>query len=63
MELLGEDSYADFQPPSISDDGNDNSYTAQMHNFDTPVYELNQLRQSQRPLLSKGTWHLKGKNA
>ena len=28
-----------------------------MHNFDTPVYELNQLRQSQRPLLPKGTWH------
>ena len=43
MELLHEDSYADFQPPSISDDGNNNSYTAQMYNFDTPVYELNQL--------------------
>ena len=57
MELLHEDSYTDYQPSSISDDNINNSYTAQMHNFDTPVYELNQLRQSQRPLLPKGTWH------
>jgi len=37
MELLHEDSYADFQPSSISDDDINNSYTAQMYNFDTPV--------------------------
>ena len=55
MELLHEDSYDDYQPSSISDDNINNSYTAQMHNFDTSVYELNQLRQSQCPLLPKGT--------
>ena len=45
----------DFQLPYAVN--NHNSYSTQLHNFDTPVYELNQLRQTQRPLLPKDTWH------
>ena len=45
----------DFQLPFAVN--NHNSYSTQLHNFDTPVYELNQLRQTQRPLLPKDTWY------
>ena len=45
----------DFQLPYAVN--NHNSYSTQLHNFDTPVYELNQLRQTQPPLLPKDTWH------
>ena len=45
----------DFQLPFAVN--NHDSYNAQLHNFDTPVYELNQLRQTQRPLLPKDTWY------
>ena len=56
MELLHGDSYVDSQPLTLADEYN-NNYTAQIHNFDTSVYELNQLCHSQRPLLPKGTWY------
>ena len=45
----------DFQLPYAVN--NHNSYSTQLHNFDTPVYELNQLRQTQCPLLPKDTWY------
>lgn len=45
----------DFQLPFTVN--NHNSYNAQLHNFDMTGYELNQLRQKQRPLLPKNTWY------
>lgn len=56
IEPLNIDTDNDFQALNLFDDNN-NNLTDQVHNFDTPVYELNQLRQSQCPLLPKGTWY------
>ena len=43
----------DFELPFAVN--NHNSYSTQLHNFEMPVYELNQLRQTQHPLLPKDT--------
>ena len=55
VEQEFDESPPDFQLPYAVN--NHNSYSTQLHNFDTPVYELNQLRQTQRPLLPKDTWY------
>lgn len=61
IEYLYDNMHDNVEALSINDDNNVN-FTTQAHNFDTPVYEFNQLHQSQHPLLPNVTWYSLSQN-